>query len=110
MTTGFARQIRKGRASDGYGRVFFYSHHDLTAIWHGGEYVDLFPAGTSSREALSGDGEAFDCFNVWDHEKDAPTIERTAQAFQAYMNEQMQTARVVSSGYPGEVWIEDDDA
>lgn len=107
---GRVSQIRKGRASDGYGRVFFYASTEIAAVWHGGEYVDLFAAGTTATEALSDDDAVpFDCFNVWDHENDAPTIERTAHAFRSYMNERMSTCRVVASGFPGEVWLEDDD-
>lgn len=118
MMRGTVRQVRNadpgqklgGRESTGYGRAFFYSSRDICAIWHGGEYVDLYEPGTTSRDALLGDAIPFDCFNVWDHAADAPTIDRTAGAFRAYMDDRMRTARVVRSGFPGEVWIEEPDA
>lgn len=113
--TGHVRQVRNakpGHSHDGYGRVFRYHSRELVAIWHGGEYVDLFTPGTSTRDALSGDAIPFDCLNVWDHEHDRPRIARTSQGFRAYMNEAMSSARVVYGAFPGEVWLEqtDDDA
>lgn len=49
-------------------------HDYLTFAWEGGNYIDVF----------AGDAEyPGDTINVWDYEKDVPTIERSVDAFRA---------------------------
>lgn len=50
----------------------------LTFTWGGGAYIDVHPEGSEYPT---------DTINVWDYEKDVPTIERTLDAFQAECDE-----------------------
>lgn len=61
-----------------------YEHESgIVARWHGGAYIDL--------GFVSDDNEmmAQDCINVWDHEKDEPTIPRTLSAMQERVDEHL---------------------
>lgn len=50
----------------------------LTFTWGGGAYIDVYPEGSEYPT---------DTINVWDYEKDVPTIERTLDAFRAECDE-----------------------
>lgn len=43
-----------------------FATNGFVFVWHGGPYVDIFPADLPDN--------AFDCINVWDYEKNEPTI------------------------------------
>lgn len=50
----------------------------LTFTWGGGAYIDVY-AGEAEYPS--------ETINVWDYEKDVPTIERTLDAFRAECDE-----------------------
>ncbi|MGN6128517.1 MAG: hypothetical protein ACTHON_18315 [Humibacter sp.] len=50
----------------------------LTFAWEGGAYIDVWPEGSE---------RPTDTINVWDYEKDVPTIARTPEAFRAECDE-----------------------
>ncbi len=70
--------------------AYFQTEIDgVTFRWHGGEYIETgyvaTERGSYERDYSHavGDFVAQDCINVWDHERSAPTIERSLDAFEA---------------------------
>jgi hypothetical protein len=62
-----------------------YTRDGLEFVWHGGAYIDIFVEG--------GDGSALDAYNVWDYATDKPNIERTLDAFTAYVDSRITEAQ-----------------
>lgn len=55
-----------------------YTRDGLEFVWHGGAYIEIF---------ISGDTEsAIDAYNVWDYEKDKPTIASTLEGFKEFVD------------------------
>jgi hypothetical protein len=58
-------------------KQFTYATRGLRFEWGGGNYIDIF---------VGDDTKAIDCYNVWDYEKDVPTIERSIAGLVEYVN------------------------
>jgi hypothetical protein len=59
------------QATPGYGRACMTYADEASGVrfvWHGGAYIDV---------------DGMDCINVWNYERDVPTIPRTLEAFEA---------------------------
>jgi hypothetical protein len=58
-----------------------YTFENLVFSWSGGAYIEIFNEGSET---------PIDIFNVWDYEKDEPTIERSMRGLVSYVDERMQ--------------------
>lgn len=65
-----------------------YTAGDVTARWHGGEYIDLGYSQNQGEDGIDGDDfHAYDVINVWDYAKGEPRIPRSLDAFKARVDE-----------------------
>lgn len=60
--------------------LFIHKAHGFEFQWSGGAYIDIYVIGEST---------PFDVYNVWDYEKDAPSIERTTQALAEFVDNEI---------------------
>jgi uncharacterized protein (DUF427 family) len=62
-------------------KTFRYHRNGLVFSWAGGAYIEIY---------LEGNAMPYDVYNVWDYEKDVPTIERSMAGLVAFIDEQFE--------------------
>ena len=63
-------------------KVFRYHRDGNVFSWWGGPYIEI---------TLEGNATPYDVYNVWDYEKDEPTIERSMKGLVTFIDEQFET-------------------
>ena len=63
-------------------KAFRYYRDGNVFSWWGGPYIEI---------AFEWASMPYDVYNVWDYEKDEPTIERSMKGLVAFIDEQFET-------------------